>query len=170
MISKPIPSFGKVHRYCWPLISRMHTLQLQFKMAKYLWITLCKYHVHKIQQPKRNLVYQKKIWSNKKIFGIPKKNLVDQKNEKLTGQLVYQRDWPKVHGRRFCFFVSLLMFCVKKIPISYKTQKNSEFVGWEIGCWIWWARWKQANVKQNICLMYRSIKWTWVLPYGIMFN
>ena len=26
--------------------------------------------------------------------------LVDQKNEKLTGQLVYQRDWPKVHGRR----------------------------------------------------------------------
>ena len=27
--------------------------------------------------------------------------LVDQKNEKLTGQLVYQRDWPKVHGRRF---------------------------------------------------------------------
>ena len=101
MISKPIPSFGKVHRYCWPLISRMHILQLQFKMAKYLWITLCKYHVHKIQQPKRNLVYQKKIWSNKKIFGIPKKNLVDQKNEKLTGQLVYQRDWPKVHGRRY---------------------------------------------------------------------
>ena len=53
----------------------------------------------KVWYTKKKLVYQKeiwstkkKIWSTKKIFGIPKKNLVDQKNEKLTGQLVYQRD------------------------------------------------------------------------------
>ena len=43
-------------------------------------------------RPKKILVNQKEIWSTKKIFGIPKNNLVDQKNEKLTGQLVYQRD------------------------------------------------------------------------------
>ena len=35
--------------------------------------------------PKRNLVdRKKKIWSTKKIFSIPKKDLVYQKNEKLT--------------------------------------------------------------------------------------
>ena len=34
----------------------------------------------------------KTIWLTKYNFGIPKRNLVDQKNEKLTGQLVYQRD------------------------------------------------------------------------------
>ena len=39
----------------------------------------------KIGRPKKYLVYQKNIWYTKK-------NLVDQKNEKLTGQLVYQRD------------------------------------------------------------------------------
>ena len=53
---------------------------------------------NKFSQPKKiwytskNLVYQKEIWSTKKIFSIPKKNLVDQKNVKLTGQLVYQRE------------------------------------------------------------------------------
>ena len=47
------------------------------------------------------LVDQFFFWSTKFIFGQPKKKLVDQKNVKLTGQLVDQRDWPKVHGRRF---------------------------------------------------------------------
>ena len=45
--------------------------------------------------PKKNLVDQKNIWYTKRKFGRPK-------NEKFTGQLVYKRDWPKVHGRRYC--------------------------------------------------------------------
>ena len=48
--------------------------------------------------PKKKLVDQK---NEKLVFGRPKKKLVDQKNVKLTGQLVDQRDWPKVHGRRY---------------------------------------------------------------------
>ena len=70
--------------------------------------------------PKKILVYQKEIWSAKKriwttrkIFAIPKKNLVDQTNEKLTRQLVYQRDWPKLHGRR----LNLSIFFIGKYQI-----------------------------------------------------
>ena len=43
------------------------------------------------------------FWYAKFFLGWPNFFLVYQKNEKLTGQLVYQRDWPKVHGRRYCF-------------------------------------------------------------------
>ena len=78
-----------------------------------LWYTNCPVNFSFFWSTKKNLVDQKKfwyskkkfwytkmkfgrskkkIWSTKKIFSIPKKNLVDQKNEKLTGQLVYQRD------------------------------------------------------------------------------
>ena len=42
--------------------------------------------------PKRNLVDQKNIWYTKKNLVYHKKYLVDQKNEKLTRKLVYQRD------------------------------------------------------------------------------
>ena len=61
---------------------------------------------------KWNLVYQKEIWSTKKEIWwtqkiYHKKNLVDQKNEKLTGQLVYQRDWPKVHGCRYSLYAGV---------------------------------------------------------------
>ena len=52
-----------------------------------------------IWSTKKKLVCQKKIWHTKKKFGQPKKEFGRQKNETLTGQLVYQRDWPKVHGR-----------------------------------------------------------------------
>ena len=46
---------------------------------------------------KKQVGWQKKglLYVPKKI-GIPKNNLVGQKNEKLTGQLVYQWDWPIV--------------------------------------------------------------------------
>ena len=87
--------------------------------------------------PKKNLVYQKeiwstkkKIWSTKKIFGIPKKNLVDQKNEKLTGQLVYQRDWPKVHGRRYLLVKESESASVLKLLYSrhYKPVLDYKFL------------------------------------------
>ena len=56
---------------------------------------------HFFGHPKKNLVDQKKIFlSTRKKFGWKKKFGIPKKNEKLTGQLVYQRDWPKVHGRR----------------------------------------------------------------------
>ena len=47
------------------------------------------------------LVDQISFWYTKYFFGRPNFFVVDQKNEKLTGQLVHQRDWPKVHGRRY---------------------------------------------------------------------
>ena len=58
--------------------------------------------------PKKKLVDQK---NEKLVFGRPKKKLVDQKNVKLTGQLVDQRDWPKVHGRRYSLWRRRFLYC-----------------------------------------------------------
>ena len=44
------------------------------------------------------------IRSISNFFGRLKKNLVEQKNEKLKGQMVYQKDWLKIHGRRLNHF------------------------------------------------------------------
>ena len=53
----------------------------------------------KFGQPKKQVGWQKKCLLYQKIIGIPKNNLVGQKNEKLTGQLVYQWNWPIVQRR-----------------------------------------------------------------------
>ena len=49
------------------------------------------------------LVYQKKIWSTKKIRNWPDNWYIKETDQKyMDAALVYQRDWPKVHGRRLC--------------------------------------------------------------------
>ena len=129
MISKPIPSFGKVHRYCWPLISRMHTLQLQFKMAKYLWITLCKYHVHKIQQPKRNLVEQENIWYTKKKFGRPKKWEIDW-TIGIPKRLTKSTWTPLLWSTDFFFLVDQIYFwSTKKKLVDQKKWEIDRTIG-----------------------------------------
>ena len=71
-------------------------------MAKYLWITLCKYHVHKIRNHESEFY-----------------EFFDQL-EQVFVSLV-------------CFFVSVFLYQKH----SDWLQENSEFVGCEIGCWIW---------------------------------
>ena len=58
------------------------------------------------------------FWSTNFFFGIPIFSpffLVDQKNEKLTGQLVYQRDWPII-----CTWTPLL--CSTMLNIFFQDQ------------------------------------------------
>ena len=57
-----------------------------FSRPKKNWLTKKKFGI-----PKRNLADQKKIWSTKKIFGIPKKNLVYLKKIWLTQKM---KNWP----------------------------------------------------------------------------
>ena len=59
---------------------------------------------------KKKLVDQK---HKKMAFSWPKKYWLTKKmkNLKLTGQLVDQRDWPKVHGRRYCETL-LISLCI----------------------------------------------------------
>ena len=84
------------------------------------------------------LVDQKKIWSTKKTIGTPKRNMVDQKNiwytkkkfsdqknEKWTGQLVYQRDWPKVHLMLYpCIGKNLLTTLVTDLFYLYSKERR----------------------------------------------
>ena len=70
--------------------------------------------------PKFFFVNQISFWYTKLFFGLPNLSPLffgRPKNEKLAGQLVYQRDWPKVHGRHFRWlhlFVCILMFSSQK--------------------------------------------------------
>ena len=68
--------------------------------------------------------------------------LVNQKNEKLTGQLVDQRHWPKVHGRRsckrsFCKFFNTFYLQVNSLAFTFSQSYLK--VTWRfelIGSWI----------------------------------
>ena len=54
------------------------------------------------------------------------------KNEKLTGQLVSQRDWPKPHGRHFCVVLIRINFAKNQIltkEAGGDEENTTHFIG-----------------------------------------
>ena len=91
------------------LTSKVKLLSSVLVLLVSLWYTNCLVNLSFFWSINFFLAYQILFWSGKFFFGRPRKYLVCQnfflvyqKNEKLKGQMVHQKDLPKVHGHAWC--------------------------------------------------------------------
>ena len=83
---------------------------------------------------KKDWTKNSREWTKKIILSLKQDNflLANQKNEKLTGQLVSQRDWPKPHGPHFCVVLITITFAKNQIlakEAGGDEENTTHFIG-----------------------------------------